>query len=181
MTLKHSITQALYAVEEGRWQEARDRCARVLEQDAHFVPALLLMRGLRVGCPQAMRASDVGLDETTDRISEAGVERRMAADSYCNSLGLHDPDEGEEEQQCRPALAWFCGYFHYNVMRAPARAVKQYRVAAALGFAPAQNGLGLCLQSGEGITRDLMQAVVLYRQAAAQGFPAAQCNLGYTH
>jgi uncharacterized protein len=57
-------------------------------------------------------------------------------------------------------------------------AVKWYRLAAAQGYAPAENSLGVAYEKGQGVPQDYHQAVKWYRLAAAQGNELAQVNLG---
>jgi hypothetical protein len=45
--------------------------------------------------------------------------------------------------------------------------VRYYRLAAEQGYAGAQFNLGVCLEHGEGMARDLAEAVRYYRLAAA--------------
>lgn len=49
---------------------------------------------------------------------------------------------------------------------------------AAAGNAGAQNSLGLCLLSGDGMAQDPAQAAAWFRRAAEQGLAEAQSNLG---
>ncbi|CAN5225279.1 hypothetical protein BH10PSE19_BH10PSE19_14090 [soil metagenome] len=60
-------------------------------------------------------------------------------------------------------------------------AVQCYEIAAAGGYAPAQNNLGACYQQGIGVPQDYIKAAELYRLAAVQGHPVAQYNLGCLH
>jgi len=57
-------------------------------------------------------------------------------------------------------------------------AVKGYRKAADQGDAEAQNNLGVCYATGQGVAKDAAEAVKWYRKAADQGLAAAQYNLG---
>ena len=57
-------------------------------------------------------------------------------------------------------------------------ALKWYRLAAAQGYAPAQNDLGTAYEKGQGVAQDYLQAVKWYRLAATQGNQSAQINLG---
>jgi TPR repeat protein len=53
-----------------------------------------------------------------------------------------------------------------------------YRRAADQGDSDAQNALGDCYNTGDGVDKDLAQAVSWYLLAAAQGDASAQCSLG---
>ncbi len=57
-------------------------------------------------------------------------------------------------------------------------AIRQERIAAEQGDAPAQYNLGFRYDNGEGVPRDDAEAVRWYRLAANQGNPDAQTNLG---
>lgn len=53
--------------------------------------------------------------------------------------------------------------------------------AADKGDAEALFIVGVCLQDGKGVKRDLLKAVEYYIQASDQGYAKAQCNLGYCY
>ena len=55
---------------------------------------------------------------------------------------------------------------------------KLYRLAAAQGYATAQDNLGLCYAKGEGVKQDYAEAVKWFRLSAEQGNATAQNNLG---
>ena len=57
-------------------------------------------------------------------------------------------------------------------------AVAHFTTAAEQGDAVAQNMLGLCCQSGQGVDLDYTQAANWYRRAADQDYADAQLNLG---
>jgi TPR repeat protein len=59
-----------------------------------------------------------------------------------------------------------------------AKAVKQFRKAADMGNADAQNWLGFCYENGQGVTQNYKKAVELYRKAAEHGSALAQYSLG---
>jgi hypothetical protein len=60
----------------------------------------------------------------------------------------------------------------------PVQAAEWYRKAADRGHAGAQNNLGLCYETGNGVVQDLSQAVALFRKAADQKQREGQVNLG---
>jgi uncharacterized protein len=60
----------------------------------------------------------------------------------------------------------------------PAGGLKLLESAAAKGYAPSQNELGLRYQIGNGVTRDAKLASNWFRKAADQKLPQAQVNLG---
>lgn len=62
--------------------------------------------------------------------------------------------------------------------RDPARAIRLFRKAAAVGIAETEFNLGYCYEMGQGVRLDLPKAVRFYRMAAPQGDAAAQSNLG---
>ena len=49
--------------------------------------------------------------------------------------------------------------------------------AARLGFAPAQNNLGVLLEKGKGVRQDMQKAAIWFGKAARQGDPRAQHSL----
>jgi TPR repeat protein len=60
-----------------------------------------------------------------------------------------------------------------------AEAAKWYRMSAEQGIGTAQNNLGRCYTSGEGVVRNLTEAAKWYRMAAEQENSAGQFNLGW--
>ncbi|MBQ6870584.1 MAG: SEL1-like repeat protein, partial [Alistipes sp.] len=62
-------------------------------------------------------------------------------------------------------------------------AVQYYHKAALMGYADAQNNLGICYELGHGVTKSTTEAVKWYRKAAEQWLAEAQNNLGlcYKH
>ena len=64
----------------------------------------------------------------------------------------------------------------------PVAAVKNYRLAAALGSVQAQVNLGIMYETGRGgLAKDDAKAAELYRKAADQGSAQGQKNLGYLY
>jgi TPR repeat protein len=60
----------------------------------------------------------------------------------------------------------------------PAAGLKLLESAAAKGYAPSQNELGLRYQTGNGVQQDAKLASDWFRKAAEQKLPQAQVNLG---
>jgi TPR repeat protein len=60
-------------------------------------------------------------------------------------------------------------------------AVKWFKKAADLNYAPAQNDLGHCYWHGLGVDKDYSVAVKWYRKAAEQNYARAQNNLGHCY
>jgi hypothetical protein len=60
-------------------------------------------------------------------------------------------------------------------------ALIQYRQAAAQGYAPAQNAVGVAYSLGNGVLKDEMQAAIWLRKAAEQGNASAQSNLAIAY
>jgi TPR repeat protein len=58
------------------------------------------------------------------------------------------------------------------------RAAHYFKLAADQRYADAQNKYGLCLQNGEGVSKDLRGAAHYYKLAADQGYAVAQHNYG---
>ena len=56
--------------------------------------------------------------------------------------------------------------------------IEGIRLAAEDGLAQAQFTLGLCYESGHGVSKDSAQAIYWFRKAAEQGFDEAQYTLG---
>ena len=65
-----------------------------------------------------------------------------------------------------------------GVPKSDAEALKWYRIAAAKGYAPAENNLGFMYAEGRGVPRNDAEAVKWYKRAAARKYPPAQTSLG---
>ena len=57
-------------------------------------------------------------------------------------------------------------------------AAKYYRKAALLGYAPAQNAIGFCHVTGQGVKQSDSIAAAWFKSAADQGFEPALINYG---
>ena len=68
-----------------------------------------------------------------------------------------------------------------GVARSDAEAAYWYRLAAAQGFADAQQRLGDLYYLGQGVPRSYSQAAFWYRRAAEQGSARAQFQLGHLY
>lgn len=60
----------------------------------------------------------------------------------------------------------------------PPRAARWFRKSAELGFAPAQDKLGLMYEHGVGVAKSAVEAIKWYALAAQSGNPDAQYHLG---
>ena len=73
-------------------------------------------------------------------------------------------------------------YYHgYTVKQDDALAAQWFLKAAQLGHMNAQYNLGVLLNGGQGLPRDIDGAMAWYRKAAGQGDSNAQFNLGYAY
>jgi len=72
-------------------------------------------------------------------------------------------------------------YYGQSVRKNYALALRNYRRAAELGHAAAQNRLGWMYEKGEGTEADSAEAVAWYRRAAEQGHVNAMNDLGYMY
>ncbi len=54
-----------------------------------------------------------------------------------------------------------------------------YLQAADMGYAPAQNNLGICYENGKGVEQNIVKAFDYYKMSADQGNGSAQYNLAY--
>lgn len=61
------------------------------------------------------------------------------------------------------------------------KAVNWLRKAAEQGNAAAQNNLGCCYDSGQGVEQNYIEAVQWFMKAVEQGDAFAQCNLGFCY
>jgi TPR repeat protein len=60
-------------------------------------------------------------------------------------------------------------------MRWPAQ---DFKLATDQGYGDAQSNYGICLQNGEGVSKDLKEPVTYFKLAADQGNAGAQGNYG---
>jgi len=74
-----------------------------------------------------------------------------------------------------------CAFHGYGVAENQEEAVKLFRQAAALNFAPAQEQLGMCLLEGMGIPKNETVGIEWVRKAAEQDFAPAQFLLGFCY
>jgi hypothetical protein len=74
-------------------------------------------------------------------------------------------------------FGWCYHYGRGGVAQDYAEAVRLYSLAAAQGYAAAQNNLGVMFDSGQGVAQDRAEAIRWFRLAAAQGSAQAQTNL----
>lgn len=59
-----------------------------------------------------------------------------------------------------------------------ARSVSLLQAASDAGYAPAMYALAVCLDSGDMVSRDVIQASALYKKAAEAGYPKAKLSHG---
>ncbi|MEG2219471.1 MAG: tetratricopeptide repeat protein, partial [Muribaculaceae bacterium] len=80
------------------------------------------------------------------------------------------------EQILKLAKAYYFG--NDSIYMNKQKAFELFSKAAKQGNLEAQNFLGCCYSTGEGVAKDIEQAVYWFRKAAEQGFATAQFNLG---
>ena len=74
------------------------------------------------------------------------------------------------------ALCYDCGH---GTPKDPVETVRLYTIAAEMGYAKAQNCLGICLLHGEGAPRDPVGGFTWLKRAADAGHAAAQNSVGH--
>ena len=72
-----------------------------------------------------------------------------------------------------------CYYRGEGVLKNLSEAARLWRIAAEMGFVPAQYYLGDCLQQGEGVPYNPVEAFKWLKRAADAGDADAQCNVGF--
>lgn len=70
------------------------------------------------------------------------------------------------------------GRMYLGVAKDDTEALKWFRKAAAQGWAPSMNNLGVMYALGAGVPKDDVEAVSWYRKAAEKDFPMAMYSLG---
>jgi len=75
-------------------------------------------------------------------------------------------------------LSFCAGMYFQFVDKNIDLSVKYMQLSADQGYSCAQNKLGYCFDSGEGVEKDIGKAVEYYQLSAEQGYSRAQNNLG---
>lgn len=121
--------------------------------------------------------------DSTDDFLDALSQTKIIADCKDQESSPKSPQAKAESADIDYQLSeeelfrYFIGGTRY-AKTDPVRAVKYYQVAAAGGYAPAQNNLGGHYMRGEGVAQDHAEAATWFRRAAEQGHALAQHNLG---
>jgi tetratricopeptide (TPR) repeat protein len=156
--------EALDAMNEGRLTEARDRAVAALAIDAAFVPALLLLRAIRLHRPLVFKPGDVTVSHALERAKSAPAPAKHHGRRFL-------------EQHSSGARLFLLAYFAEKVDCNVSEAVRLYRRVG--GTHPgAMTCLGKCYEEGQGVAKDVAEATRLYRAAAERGHAQAQFNLG---
>ena len=102
-----------------------------------------------------------------------GVDAVEAACWYTRATEARNP----------PAVAYNnlanCYYRGEGMLKNLPEAARLYRIAAEMGNAISQFGLGVCLQQGQGVPYNPVEAFTWLKRAADAGVAAAQCKVGY--
>jgi TPR repeat protein len=101
---------------------------------------------------------------------QSEADRKLLADVRAKA------EKGDAQSQYELGTAFSNGSL--GAAKDDAEAVKWYRKAAEQNDGMAQNNLGACYASGEGVAKDYVEAVKWYRKAAEQNLALAQNNLG---
>ena len=141
--------------------------AQLSAQTLETVPFDKQLQLAKVGDVDAQFA--VGLAYETGR---SGQPDEAEAAKWYRQAAL----QGQVEAQYR--LAKLVTKGTKGLKKDPATGLKLFADAAAKGYAPAMNALGLIYQTGQGATADLKKAAEWYRKAADLKFAESENNLG---
>jgi hypothetical protein len=83
---------ALGVMDAKDWAGAHDRLV-ALTKDGQFVPALLLIRALRLARPSVFKQGDITLDEATRRIEGTSIEAKERGKRFVESLASSSPSQ----------------------------------------------------------------------------------------
>jgi TPR repeat protein len=157
---------ALDGMDAKDWAGVRDRLVAVLAVDGLFVPALLLIRALRLARPSVFKQGDITDDEATRRIRGTSTEAKERGKRFVESLASTSPSQSSSTSGSRMFLA---GHWNYWIEMDHVKAVKWYHKAAEQGNTIAQFRLGVCFMNGQGVAKDLEEAAKWFQKAADQG------------
>lgn len=100
--------------------------------------------------------------------------QHMKQSQYAKALPLLE----KAAEQNHPVTLYQLGFCYEKGFQDYIRAAKYYLLSAELGYANAQNSLGILYEKGLGVDKDHTQAEKYYRLAAEQGYFRAEHNLG---
>jgi hypothetical protein len=163
---------ALDGMDVKDWAGARDRLVDALAVDGQFVPALLVIRALRLTRPSVFKQGDIMINEAMKRILGTSTEANERSKRFVESLA------STQSSSTSGSRKFLVGNWKDRIEMDHTKAMKWYRKAAEQGNADAQNNLGACFKYGQGVAKDPVEAVKWYRIAAEQGHASAQFFLG---
>ena len=106
---------------------------------------------------------------TPAQLKEAKTRDYSRAIPVCEAAVAANPNE--------PRLQYLLG-FAYDLTKSYLAALPHYSKAAASGYPPAQDALGVMFATGHGVVKDAQRAFELFSKSAATGWPSAMNNLG---
>jgi hypothetical protein len=137
-----------------------------LAVDGLFVPALLLIRALRLARPLMFKQGDITVEQATGRIEGAPTEAKERGEEFVESLAPSSQSQPSSTSGSRMFLA---GLWKRWIEVDLEEAVRWFRMAAEQGDTNAQNSLGMCFKNGEGVAKDPAKAAEWLLMAAEQG------------
>jgi hypothetical protein len=135
------------------WAGVRDRPVAALAVDGLFVPALLLIRALRLARPSMFKQGDITDDDAERRVEGTSIEAKKHDKRFVESLASSPPSQPSSTSGSRMFLV---GHWKHWIEKDLVEAVKWYHKAAEQGNIIAQKQLecenntstsiGFCLQ-----------------------------------
>jgi hypothetical protein len=84
---------ALDGMDAKDWAGARDRLVAALAVDGQFVPAVLLIRALRLARPSVFKQGDITIKEAERRIRGTSTEAKKRGKRFVESLASSSPSQ----------------------------------------------------------------------------------------
>jgi hypothetical protein len=99
---------ALYGMDAKDWEGAHDQLVAALAVDGQFVPALLLIRALRLARPSVFKQGDITDDEAMRRIEGTSTEAKEHGKRFVESLASTTPSQPSSTSGSR-MFSWASG------------------------------------------------------------------------
>jgi hypothetical protein len=166
----------------GRW----GRAALLLHSPSHAHLSVMLISGrpgvavdVKRGFELAAAGAALGCAHSKGALGRCYINGWGVATDKARGLALGRESEAAGSCFGQNVVGKCYDEGYGGVAQDDAEAVRLYSLAAAQGYAVAQNNLGIMFYLGQGVAQDYAEAARLFRLAAAQGLAHAQNSLGH--
>ena len=162
------MKDALRSAERKQWKEAREQLLEALNIESEFIPALLLIRTVRLISPSIFKTTDISEESALERAKKIEGKKKEESVIFVNSLASPK------------STSWqnlLVGLWQDHIEKNLAQAVHWYHLSAVQGDSSAQYNLGWCFQNGTGVEKNFAEAVHWYQLSADQGNSLAKERL----